>query len=68
MSRRRRRREVDPDDELVDMEMGLPNGMGSYKTKVTKKAADANSHTFMGGLLVAVGVLVAGMFGFGRKT
>jgi len=55
-------RRRDRKDDLVDVGMTAPGGIG-YKGKVTQKTADTMAITFLGGLMVALGVIVCMIFG-----
>ena len=46
----------------VPVKMGLGK-LGSFETTVSKKDAGKLAHTFLGGLLVALGVIVCVMLG-----
>jgi DNA-directed RNA polymerase subunit RPC12/RpoP len=50
------------DSKTVDVNVGLPQ-VGSLKTKVTQKTADSMASTFLGGILVAMGVLLTSFLG-----
>jgi len=54
------------DGGTVPVNLGLPK-LGSLQTKVTQKTADNMASSFLGGILVAIGVILAGMIG-GKRT
>jgi uncharacterized protein YlaI len=45
------------------MELTLPLGVGSMKANVSQGTANTIANTFLGGLLVAMGVVLMAMFG-----
>ena len=51
------------DDDLVDVSMSGPKGICGFQTKVSRKSADMMATTFLGGLLVVIGVIVCAIFG-----
>jgi len=50
-----------PNGNEVPVEMGLGK-MGSFKTTVSKNDAGRMAHTFLGGLMVALGMIVCIVF------
>lgn len=47
--------------------MALPKDCGALDVEVTQETADSLAKTFLGGLLVAIGVFVAAMIGIRRR-
>ena len=54
---------ADYPEATVPVNLGMPRGMGSLQTKVTQKTADHMASTWLGGVLVVIGVVIAAMFG-----
>lgn len=52
----------------VPIEMSLPKGLGSFKAPVTQGTADRMAGTFLGGLLMASGVVIASMLGLRKRS
>ena len=49
------------------VKMELPGGGGAFDVEVTQETADSLAKTFLGGLLVAIGVFVAAMIGIRKR-
>ena len=50
------------------VKMSLPNRCGELDVEVTQETANQMATTFLGGLLVAVGIFLAAMIGIRRKS
>lgn len=50
------------------VKMSLPNNCGALDVEVTQETANQMATTFLGGLLVAIGVFLAAMIGIRRKS
>src|ERR1019366_3092539 len=59
LARRRNRR----NKETTPVKLTLPKGLGGFEGKVSQGTANTIAKTFLGGLLVALGVIVMAMFG-----
>lgn len=55
-----------PENATVSLKIALPNNLGGMETNVTQSAADSVAKVVTGGVLVAVGAVLAMFFG-GRK-
>lgn len=66
-------REVSPQEAVVvpnnvPLRMILPNGLGGLDVPVSQKTANSIAQTFLGGLLVAIGVALAAMIGIRKRS
>ncbi|MEO2091786.1 MAG: hypothetical protein ABGY75_20215, partial [Gemmataceae bacterium] len=64
LARRRRRRR----SSGTPVELRLPGQLGGMKANVDRKTSNMMATTFLGGLLVAIGAVLFGMFGGKSKS
>ncbi len=54
--------------KLVPVKMSLPKGLGSFEAPVTVGTADRMATTFLGAVIMAIGVVIAAMLGLKKKS
>jgi hypothetical protein len=52
-----------PSEGTTPVELSLPKGLGGMKAHVSQETANTLAKTFLGGALVALGVVVMAIFG-----
>jgi hypothetical protein len=57
-----------PRHGTVPIKMGLPKGLGTFEATVRQGTADKMATTFLGALIMAVGVALAAMLGLRKRS
>ena len=57
-----------PQESTTPLDLTLPNGLGGIKANVSQETANTITKTFIGGLLVALGVVLMAMLGVKSRS